>query len=60
MPDREVSRINATSADSTKAYLERSSITYLECAVQLMLTHMSKQRVVETLRQQARIVEEFD
>lgn len=41
-------------------FLRRSSITYLECCVSLMLTHMDKDQVAQILRQEAKIVEDFD
>lgn len=53
-------RIDELSAERSQLYLERNSITYLECAVSLMLTHCSKARVIEILKQQAKIISEFD
>lgn len=57
MPDR---RLSDSAEAATQDYLRRSSLTYLECAMNLMLTHMSKHEVAEVLRVQARIVEDFD
>ena len=53
-------RIDEMSRDATARYLERNSITYLECAVSLMLTHMSRERVSEILRAEAKMIEELD
>lgn len=41
-------------------YLRRSSLTYLECCVSLMLTHMSKEETAAFLEAQARLVRELD
>lgn len=41
-------------------FLRRSSLTYLECCISLMLTHMDKDQVAQILRQEAEIVEDFD
>lgn len=61
MPDRkEVSRINAHSQSERDDFLRRNSLTYLECATSVMLTHMTKREVVEVLRRQAQIVQDFD
>ena len=53
-------RIDELSAERSQLYLERSSITFLECAINLLLTHCSKARVIEILKRQARIVAELD
>lgn len=36
--------------EATADWLHRSSITYLECAISLMLPHISKQAVLEIMR----------
>jgi len=59
MPDS-TKRIDELSAERSQLYLERNSVSYLECAVSLMLTHMSRERVSEILRAEARMVEELD
>lgn len=43
-----------------EAYLRRSSLTYLECCISLMLTHMTRDEVAEILEAEARIVREFE
>lgn len=53
-------RIDRQAEEATEDYLRRSSITFLECAINLMLTHMSKDQVAAILRGQADIVEDFD
>ena len=45
----------AAAADS----LRRQSITYLECAISLMLTHMNVKEVVAILDQEANDLEDF-
>lgn len=51
---------DAIAKDAEAAWLERSSISFLECAIHLMMTHMSKARVCQVLRQEARMIEELD
>lgn len=53
-------RIDRQAEEAVEDYLRRSSITFLECAINLMLTHMSKDQVAAILRGQADIVEDFD
>lgn len=53
-------RIDRQAEEAAEDYLRRSSITFLECAINLMLTHMSKDQVAAILRGQADIVEDFD
>lgn len=60
MPDRDLSRIDALSEDRISEWKRRNATTYLECAISLMLTSMSKQRVVEILRQEARMLIDLD
>lgn len=52
--------INRKAEAARAAYLERSSIAFLECAISLMLSHMDKERVIEILKEEARMIEEFD
>ncbi|HEV2503765.1 MAG TPA: hypothetical protein VGV39_11865 [Mesorhizobium sp.] len=40
-------------------YLRRSSLTFLECAINLMATHMSLEEVASILRQEADHLEEM-
>jgi len=53
-------RLEEMAEEATAAWLCRSSITYLECAISLMLTHMSKEAVVEVLRAETKMLEELD
>lgn len=58
MPDQE-RKIDRLSREQTEAFLRRSSITYLECCVSLMLTHMSQEEVAAILDQEARMVRDL-
>lgn len=58
MPDRE-RRIDRLSREQTEAFLRRSSITYLECCVSLMLTHLTREEVAAILEQEARMVRDL-
>lgn len=40
-------------------FLRRSSLTYLECCISLMLTHMSTEEAAEILEAEARIVRDL-
>jgi len=44
----------------TAHFLRRSSLTYLECCVSLMLTHMAKEDVAALLEREAELLREFD
>lgn len=58
MSDRE-RKIDRLSREQTNEFLRRSSITYLECCVSLMLTHLSREQVASILEQEARMVREL-
>jgi len=58
MPNRE-RKIDRLSREQTNEYLRRSSITYLECCVSLMLTHLSREEVASILEQEAQMVREL-
>jgi hypothetical protein len=58
--DFDRSRLEHLSREQTEEYLRRASITYLECCVSLMLTHLPRAEVIEILEQEARMVREFD
>lgn len=48
-------------ADAAVAFwLARSSITFLECAIHLLMTHMAKADVIEVLRAELKMLEEID
>lgn len=51
--------IETLSEEATAEYLRRSSITFLECAISLMATHMTMAEVAAVLRQEADQLEEF-
>ena len=53
------SDLERISQDQTENYLRRSSLTYLECCVSLMLTHMTMEEVAAILEQEARLVREL-
>lgn len=44
--------------DQQRAYLKRSSVHFLECAVHLCVTHMSIQEAAVLLEQQAALLRE--
>lgn len=46
--------------EATADWLYRSSITYLECAISLMLPHISKQAVLEIMRAETEMLEKVD
>lgn len=52
-------KLEDLSRQRVEDYLRRASITYLECCVGLMLTHLSHQKVAEILEQEARLLREF-
>jgi hypothetical protein len=52
----QLSQISASQVDD---FLKRSSITFLECAINLMATHMSKEEIAATLEEEARLVKEM-
>ena len=58
MPNRE-RKIDSHSQEQTNEFLRRSSITYLECCVSLMLTHLSREEVASILEQEAKMVREL-
>lgn len=45
---------------ATDAYLRRSSITFLECAINLMMTHMNRDEVSSILRAEADMLDDLD
>lgn len=53
-------RLEGLSRDQTEDYLRRASLTYLECCVSLMLTHLPRDDVAKILEEEARLVREFD
>lgn len=53
-------RLEQMAEQATAEWLCRSSITYLECAISLMLSHMSKEAVLEVMRAETKMLEEMD
>lgn len=53
-------RLEQMAEEATADWLCRSSITYLECAISLMLTHMTKKAVIEVLRAETKMLKEMD
>lgn len=45
--------------EQTQDYLRRSSITYLECCISLMLSHMPAENVAEVLEAEARFIRDL-
>ncbi len=46
--------------EQTQDYLRRSSITYLECCMGLMLTHLSREEVAQILEKEADMLRQLD
>lgn len=53
-------RLDEMAEEATAEWLCRSSISYVECAISLALTHMSKEAVIEVLRAETKMLEELD
>lgn len=53
------SKIDRLSRQQTREFLRRSSITYLECCVSLMLTHLTREEVAAILEREAEMVREL-
>jgi hypothetical protein len=56
---REVRQIEAAANDATAEFLRRSSLTYLECCIAVMLTHLDREEVAAILEREARDLREF-
>lgn len=50
---------NRLSRQQVEEYLRRSSITYLECCISLMLTHMSNEETAAVLEAEAAMIREL-
>lgn len=59
-PRRPNPEIEGLAEAETADFLRRSSITYLECCVSLMLTHLTREEVVRILVAEARMLRELD
>lgn len=51
--------IDRLAKQRVEEYLRRSSITYLECCISLMLTHLSPEEAAAILEAEAAIVREL-
>lgn len=51
-------RIDGQARKAQDEYLRRCSLTYLECCISLMLTHMSLEDVARVLERQAALLRE--
>jgi hypothetical protein len=47
-------------AAETAAFLRRASITYLECCISLMMTHLQREEVAAILEQEADMLRRLD
>ncbi|MGN6582772.1 MAG: hypothetical protein ACTHJV_03615 [Rhizobiaceae bacterium] len=53
-------KIKQIAARETDAFLKRASITYLECCISLMLTHLAREDVASILEKEAVMIRELD
>ncbi|WP_260855418.1 hypothetical protein [Mesorhizobium amorphae] len=58
MPKTPKSVLEQMAEEQTDAYLHRSTVAFLECAIHLMMSHMSQDEVVKILRAEADLLEE--
>ncbi|RVB45607.1 hypothetical protein EN918_04565 [Mesorhizobium sp. M7A.F.Ca.CA.004.05.1.1] len=59
-PKRPARDIDQMAERATAAYLRRASITYLECCVSLMMTHLQREEVAAILEQEADMLRRLD
>ncbi|TPK44383.1 hypothetical protein FJ492_12530 [Mesorhizobium sp. B2-5-4] len=59
-PKRSAPDIDEMAEQETAAYLRRASITYLECCVSLMMTHLQREEVASILEQEADMLRSLD
>ncbi|CDX43370.1 conserved hypothetical protein [Mesorhizobium sp. SOD10] len=57
---RSAKDIDQMAAAETAAFLRRASITYLECCVSLMMTHLQREEVASILEQEADMLRKLD
>jgi hypothetical protein len=57
---RSAKDIDQMVAAETAAFLRRASITYLECCVSLMMTHLQREEVASILEQEADMLRKLD
>ncbi|MBW8908937.1 MAG: hypothetical protein JF620_07935 [Mesorhizobium sp.] len=59
-PKRSAKDIEQIAERETAAYLRRASVTYLECCVSLMMTHLQREEVAAILEQEADMLRNLD
>ncbi|TPL12384.1 hypothetical protein FJ938_00475 [Mesorhizobium sp. B2-4-14] len=59
-PKRSARDIDQIAASETAAYLRRASITYLECCISLMMTHLQREEVASILEREADMLRNLD
>jgi hypothetical protein len=52
--------VDAIAARETEAFLRRASITYLECCISLMMTHLQREEVATILENEADMLRQLD
>lgn len=57
MTDKHLNEMAEKAVDDWKL---RSSITFLECAINLMMTHMSKKAVIKVMRAEIKMLKDLD
>jgi hypothetical protein len=57
---RSAKEIEQVAARETAAFLRRASITYLECCVSLMMTHLEREEVATILEKEADMLRKLD
>jgi hypothetical protein len=55
----EVRQIEEAADNATAEFLRRSSLTYLECCIAVMLTHLDREEVATILEREAKDLREF-
>jgi len=53
-------KIDELASSEKAAFLKRASITYLECCISLMMTHLPREEVSAILERQAEMLRELD
>lgn len=59
MPKRESKTLQGEREQPNTEFLRRSSLTYLECCISLMLTHMPREEVTTVLEREAQMLREL-
>ncbi|MBW6424886.1 hypothetical protein KX729_25905 [Rhizobium sp. XQZ8] len=57
--EHENNRLSRICAEQQDAYLRRSSIRFLECAIHLCVTHMSLEEVARLLEAEAKMLRDL-